>query len=153
MAPSTLPGDFLAGPPPALKKSKINFAKAGLPEYDGMYAVLLDGVLTPEECSQLIAAAEATTGGKWERAMINVGGGVQGLSEETRKCGRIIWDSRELMAKVWARIEATVPEIHTIRDWPAVTGAGRRDVTWVATRLNERARFLKYVGGEYFKGT
>jgi hypothetical protein len=85
--------------------------------------------------------------------MINIGDGEQALYEETRKCGRIIWDSRELMARVWARIEAAVPEIHSIRDWPAVTGGARRDVTWVATRLNERARFLKYVGGEYFKGT
>ncbi|KAF2441931.1 hypothetical protein P171DRAFT_343305, partial [Karstenula rhodostoma CBS 690.94] len=142
---------FLDGPAPALIKTKINFAKEGLPEYDGMYAVQLDGVLTEEECSQLLASAEATTNGEWERALINVGAGVQALSEETRKCGRIIWDSRELVAKIWARIQAHVPEILSVRNWPDVTGDFRRDVTWVATRLNERARFLKYVGGEYFK--
>lgn len=151
-SPYTLPKDFLAGPPPALQKRKVNFRKAGLPEYDGMYAVVLDGVMTEEECGQLVAAAEATTNGEWERALINIGWGVQALSEETRKCGRIIWDNRELMAKVWARVEGAVPEVHRIKDWPAVTGDGSRKITWAATRLNERARFLKYVGGEYFKG-
>lgn len=144
--------DFLAGPPPALRKSKINFASAGLPEYTNAYAVLLDGVLTKEECNQLLTAAEATTNGTWERAMINVGGGQQALAEGTRKCGRIILDDYELMAKVWARIEPAVPEIHRLEDWPDVTGPATQDRVWVLTRLNERARFLKYVGGEYFKG-
>ena len=147
-----LPNDFLDGPAPALRKSKINFTNAGLPEYESSYAVLLDGVLTGEECRQMVTAAETTTNGQWERALINIGGGRQAMYEDTRKCGRIIWDNKELMAKVWARIAPAVPEIHRIRDWPDVTGGSRRDQTWVATRLNERARFLKYVGGEYFKG-
>ncbi|KAK7190739.1 hypothetical protein DPSP01_006653 [Paraphaeosphaeria sporulosa] len=151
MASHKLPEGFLSGPAPALKKTTIDFAKEGIPAYAGMYAVVLDGLLSSEECSQLISLAEATTAGRWERAMINVGDGQQELYEEVRKCGRIIWDSRELMEKLWARILRDVPEILEIKDWPDVTGWGRRDVTWVATRLNERARFLKYVGGEYFK--
>jgi hypothetical protein len=75
------------------------------------------------------------------------------LYEDTRKCGRIIWDERDLMAKLWARIEASVPEIHRLENWASVTGNGpqKRNEVWKVTRLNERARFLKYVGGEYFK--
>jgi hypothetical protein len=34
-----------------------------------------------------------------------------------------------------------------------VTGNGpaKRGETWKVTRLNERGRYLKYTGGEYFK--
>ncbi|EUC41111.1 hypothetical protein COCMIDRAFT_107034 [Bipolaris oryzae ATCC 44560] len=150
---STLPLGFLEGPAPNLTKSKIDFKEAGIPECEKSWAVVLDGVLTEEECETLIKGAEATTDGKWERAMVNVGGGMQAMYEDTRKCGRIIWDNEELMNKLWARIAPSVPEIHTLQNWVEVTGNGptRRGETWVLTRLNERGRFLKYVGGEYFK--
>ncbi|KAL6705964.1 hypothetical protein ACN47E_006243 [Coniothyrium glycines] len=153
VATYTLPEGFLDGPAPALKKSKVNFVKAKLPEYEKAWAVVLDGVMTAEECNQLVEAAEATTNGKWERALVNIGGGQQAMYDDIRKCGRIIWDSRELMAKLWSRIEASVPEIHRLENWADVTGNGpaRRGESWVVSRLNERARFLKYVGGEYFK--
>jgi hypothetical protein len=149
-----LPAGFLEGPPPNLKRSNVNFTEGGLPEYEGLWAVVLDGVMTEEECEQLVAAAEATTDGKWERALINIGGGMQAMYEDTRKCGRIIWDSRDVVAKLWARIEGAVPEIHRLENWAAVTGNGPaiRKEAWIVTRLNERQRFLKYVGGEYFKG-
>ncbi|KAF1830310.1 oxidoreductase domain-containing protein [Decorospora gaudefroyi] len=149
----TLPDGFLGGPAPNLVKSKINFAKGGIPEHADAWAVVLDGVVSEEECSALVKAAEATTNGEWERAMVNVGGGRQALYEDTRKCGRIIWDNREIMTRLWARIEASVPEIHTLRNWANVTGNGpaKRAETWKVTRLNERARCLKYTGGEYFK--
>ena len=86
--------------------------------------------------------------------MINIGGGHQALYEDTRKCGRIIWDDSDIVAKLWARIQDSVPDIHQLQDWPTVTGIGpaKRKETWKLTRLNERMRFLKYVGGEYFKG-
>jgi hypothetical protein len=149
-----LPEDFLTGPAPNLERSDIDFAKEGLTEYDGQWAVVLDGVLSEEECEQLVAAAEATTNGEWERAMVNIGGGFQAMIEETRKCGRIIWDNRELMAKLWARIEGSVPEIHRLEKCARITGNGpaKRNEVWKVSRLNERQRFLKYVGGEYFKG-
>jgi hypothetical protein len=151
----TLPSDFLSGPAPNLTKSKIDFAKAGLPGSDGHWAVVLDGVLSKAECGQLVAAAEATTDGVWERALVNIGGGAQAMIEDVRNCGRIIWDDRALMEKLWARIEGAVPEIHRLEKWASVTGNGpvKRNEVWRVTRLNERGRFLKYVGGEYFKGT
>lgn len=150
---STLPQGFLEGPAPNLTKTKIDFAKGGIPECEKSWAVVLDGVLTEEECETLVRAAEATTDGKWERAMVNVGGGLQAMYEDTRKCGRIIWDNKDIMAKIWARVESSVPEIHTLQNWAEVTGNGpvKRGETWVVTRLNERGRYLKYTGGEYFK--
>jgi hypothetical protein len=154
MAPPALPEGFLTGPAPNLTRTDIDLRKEDiLPYYDDLWAVILDGVLSEKECDELIAAAESTTDGNWERAMINIGGGMQAMYEDTRKCGRIIWDDRDLVAKLWARIEAAVPEIHELKDRPDVTGNGpvKRKETWKLTRLNERMRFLKYVGGEYFK--
>lgn len=147
-----LPGNFLQGPAPNLTRSEVKWKK--IPEYDGLWAVILDGVMSAEECDQLLAAAEATTDGKWERALINIGGGMQAMYEDTRKCGRIIWDDKEFMAKLWDRIEGAVPEIHRLENWADVTGNGpsKRKEVWKVSRLNERARYLKYVGGEYFKG-
>jgi hypothetical protein len=86
--------------------------------------------------------------------MVNVGSGQQRLYEDTRKCGRIIWDDRDMVAKLWARIADSVPDIHQLQNWADVTGIGpaKRQEIWKVTRLNERMRFLKYVGGEYFKG-
>lgn len=149
-----LPKGFLNGPAPNLTKHVIDFKKEGLPSYEGRWAVILDGVLSQEECELLTKAAEATTEGNWERAMVNVGNGQQRLYEDTRKCGRIIWDDRDVVAKLWARIQDSVPDIHRLQDWADVTGIGpaKRKETWKVMRLNERMRFLKYVGGEYFKG-
>ncbi|PSN67210.1 oxidoreductase domain-containing protein [Corynespora cassiicola Philippines] len=151
--PLELPEGFLDGPAPDLHKSYINFLDEGLPEYNGLWAAVLDGVMSEEECKMLVAAAEATTHGTWERAMINIGGGFQRLMTEERNCGRIIWDNRELAAKIWARVEASVPEIHSLYGQPRITGVGpaRWNETWKVTRLNERLRFLKYTGGEYFR--
>jgi hypothetical protein len=150
----TLPDGFLEGPAPNLRKQpEIDFEYEGLPEYAEAWAVIIDGVLTQEECDTLIAAAEATTDGKWERAMVNIGGGMQAMYEDARKCGRIIWDNKDIMARLWARIESQVPKIHSLQDWADVTGNGpaKRRETWKVTRLNERGRYLKYTGGEYFK--
>ncbi|KAG9188091.1 hypothetical protein G6011_02014 [Alternaria panax] len=149
----TLSDGFLEGPAPNLTRCKVDFKKAGILENEKAWAVILDGVLSEDECNTLVQAAEVTTNGKWERAMVNVGGGMQALYEDTRKCGRIIWDDKDIMVKLWARIEASVPEIHRLQNWALVTGNGpvKRGETWRVTRLNERGRYLKYTGGEYFK--
>jgi len=149
-----LPEGFLEGPAPNLQKYKVNFEKGGLSEYAGLWAVVLDGVMTEKECETLVAAAEATTNATWERAMVNIGGGRQAMYEDVRNCGRIIWDSREIAEKILTRIVSEVPEIHQLENWADVTGIGpaKRKEVWRMTRLNERLRFLKYTGGEYFKG-
>ncbi|KAF2662635.1 oxidoreductase domain-containing protein [Lophiostoma macrostomum CBS 122681] len=148
----TLPEDFLQGPAPALTRSDVDWAK-GIPEYEGLWAVILDGVLTQKECDMLVAAAESRTGGTWERAMVNIGGGRQAMYEDVRNCGRIIWDNRDYVGRLWARIEDSVPEIYRLQNQPDITGNGpvKRRETWRMTRLNERMRFLRYKGGEYFR--
>ena len=152
---TVVPEDFLSTPAPNIIVSRIDFTQTYLPEYEGRYAVILDNVLSPEECQTLVHAAERSTLDGWERAMINIGGGRQMLMTDERNCGRIIWDSREVVAKIWKRIEH-VPEVQEIRrleNTPRIFGNGpqRRGEVWKFTRPNERMRFLKYVGGEYFR--
>ncbi|KAF2751472.1 hypothetical protein M011DRAFT_386775, partial [Sporormia fimetaria CBS 119925] len=146
-----MPEAFLEGAAPNPTKQVIDWE--GMPEYKDRWAVILDGVLTQEECDTLITAVEATTDGYWERAMVNTGGGMQMMYEEIRKCGRTIIDDRDLAARIWARVEPSVPEIHTLQNRPHITGMGpvKRKEVWKVTRLNERLRFLKYTGGEYFR--
>jgi hypothetical protein len=145
-----LPDDFLSGPAPNPTAARIDFANTTLPEYVGLYAVILDGILTGDECRALVSAAEAQTDGTWERAMVNIGSGKQALYEDTRKSGRIIWDDQDVVQKIWSRCEGLLPELHELHNWYNVTGQ-RLGVKWVLTRLNERMRFLKYTSGEYFK--
>jgi hypothetical protein len=150
-----LPESFLAGPAEGItpKITKIDFADTDLKEYGGMYATVINNILTTDECRELVRLAEAQAGNKWERAMVNIGGGRQAIYEDTRKCRRIIYDEPELVARLWERVKDLVPELHELVCQPGVTGSGpavRREV-WKMTRLNERMRFLKYTAGEYFK--
>ncbi|KAL8909077.1 MAG: hypothetical protein Q9207_000411 [Kuettlingeria erythrocarpa] len=149
----TLPSDFLSEPSPNIQSSRIDFSKTPLPGYDGLYAVIIDNALTEAECADLIRAAEARTNGKWEQAMINVGGGRQRLITDSRDCGRIIWDDRDVMARIWNRVKDCVPDIWFLKGMAHVTGYGpvkRREVL-AMTRLNERMRVLKYTKGQYFR--
>lgn len=149
----SLPPDFLSRPGPKATAQKVDFTKTDLPEYDGLYASIIDNALTAEECNALVRAAEAHTDGKWEQAMINVGGGCQRLITESRDCGRIIWDDKSIVGKLWSRVKDLVPEIEYLKNAPLITGNGpaKRNETWKLTRLNERMRFLRYVQGQYFR--
>ncbi|KAL8392950.1 hypothetical protein RB595_002949 [Gaeumannomyces hyphopodioides] len=58
-----IPDDFLSvsSPPPdalPITMKPIDFAQTVLPEYKGCYAVVLDNVLSPSECQQLLQMAE-----------------------------------------------------------------------------------------------
>ena len=144
--------DYLSQPKPDIEKKAIDFSEIGLPEYQACYACVLDNVLTATECQQLLQAAEATTDGQWEEAMINFGGGRQGLAKDVRDCGRIIWDDRDVVAKIWDRCRDLVPEIFDLSDQPGITGGYmKKGRQYEMTRLNERMRFLKYVEGNYFR--
>ncbi|KAI9817102.1 MAG: hypothetical protein M1827_001214 [Pycnora praestabilis] len=152
--PSLLPEDFLSNPGPPVIRQRIDFANSPLKDqYSNLYAVILDNVLTPAECSQLVTSANAHTHGTWEPAKVNIGGNLQKLDLETRNCGRVIWDNAELAKKIWDRVKGEVPELDRLEQWPDVTGPGpwKRNETWAMTRLNERMRFLKYTPGNYFR--
>ncbi|KAK4555947.1 hypothetical protein LTR86_007167 [Recurvomyces mirabilis] len=155
MASKTIPPGFLVQPASNIIVERINFEDTVLPRYQGLYAVILDNVLTASECKALLEAAEASNNGVWERAMVNIGGGKQRLMEDERCCGRIIYDDQNLATAVWKRIEhlSDVQEIVRLENVPKIFGNGpaKRGELWTVSRPNERMRFLKYVGGEYFR--
>ncbi|GME36678.1 hypothetical protein GTA08_BOTSDO02214 [Neofusicoccum parvum] len=169
MPPPTLPPTFLTGPPPpTLTTTRLHFAATPIPAYANCYATLIDDALTAAECATLLRLAAGSAAHGWERAMINVGGGRQALATETRHCGRIIVDAPELGARLWRRVAPHVPELAALegRAW-CVPLKGRegeegwgsvlhdrqvaRGERWRCVGLNERMRFLRYEGGEYFR--
>ena len=154
MATADSPGGLLTDPAPEIRFTRIEFADSPLKEYANLWAVILDNVLTAEECEELIHHAETRSGGAWERAMVNVGLGRQKLAPESRNCDRIVLDDQVIVDRLWQRVAPFVPEIQALKDWPRVTGSGpaTRGETWAATRLNERMRFLRYGPNEYFRG-
>ena len=85
--------------------------------------------------------------------MINIGNGRQALATDTRNCGRIIYDSEDIADKLLARLLPFFKDlgIDKIDNQPRVTGLAGRNKAYAMTRLNERLRFLKYEGGEYFR--
>ncbi|RAH74134.1 uncharacterized protein BO66DRAFT_388202 [Aspergillus aculeatinus CBS 121060] len=166
--------EFLPAQPPAdAQCHRIDFTQSDppLPEYKDLCAAVIDNAFTKEECDELLRLAEASTvpstkpGDRtaaaaaaaeptWERAMINLGNGKQALAVDTRNCGRIIYDSPELADKLLARLRPFLQElggIEVIDNQPRVTGLAGRNAVYRLTRLNERLRFLKYEGGEYFR--
>ena len=150
MATFTIPHDFLSSPGPRVQKNDVDFKYHGLPEYEGRYATVLDNVFTKDECDILVRAAEAQSNGTWEQAMINIGGGAQALMTDSRDCGRIIWDDKDVVERIWSRIKGSVPEPNYLMGMDKVTAVPRGEM-WEMTRLNERMRFLKYGKGQYFK--
>lgn len=145
---------IVRGSPESCNAESIDFNKCALPEYSKSYATIIHNLLTAEECAILLQAAETTTDKKWEQAMVNMGGGRQALSIDTRNCGRIIWDDKNLAQALLDRIRPHIPaDIITLKDKPHITGKGpvKRQETWQISRLNERLRFLKYKPGNYFR--
>lgn len=165
------PETFLTTPPPpSVHGARINFTDHAIPEYEPYFAFLIDDLLTPLECRQLLHLAQESTSppNTWSVAEVNVGNGMQRLILDARNCGRIIWDDATIADRLLTRIKPHLPanimEL-TGKDGAMVTGRQRRarkaqiedaqvdeePESWTLTRLNERLRFLKYTSGMFFK--
>lgn len=142
---------------------KIDFNETVLPEYRKYYAVVLDNVLSPSECAELIKLAESSVlekdiqdGSPWRPAMVNVGQGFELLQADYRNSDRIIWDNQDIVDRVWARLE-TVPEVldklSRINEDDLVGGnsKGWPSSVWKFHKVNKRLRFLKYGSGQFFR--
>lgn len=153
-APQRLLHTLQNKPPSTCKAERIDFTSVSLPEYEGKFAVLIHDLLSPEECNSLLSAAETAAENKWDGAMVNVGAGRQEMMTDIRLCGRILWDTPEIVERLLERIRPHLPgEIVSLRDSAGITGAGpvKRKETWKLARLNERLRYLKYTKGMYFR--
>ncbi|KAK3326412.1 oxidoreductase domain-containing protein [Apodospora peruviana] len=164
-----IPADFLTTDPPDLIKpitlSPVDWPATKLPEYDGHYAVVLDNVISPSECEVLLRLAEASvpdshkTGqSSWGPALVNVGMGFEVLIPDYRNSDRIIWDQQEIVDRLWQRClkaEGLEKKLKVIENEPGITGktrwGGKAGTRWEFRRVNQRMRFLKYGGGQFFK--
>lgn len=168
-----IPPSFLTVDPPDLKPitiTPVNWPSTALPEYAGHYAVVLDNVISPSECEELLKLAEASvpeshkTPGKegagelssWGPALVNMGMGFEVLLPEYRNSDRIIWDREEIVERLWERClraQRLGERLGVIEDEEGITGWKRKGESqrWEFRRVNRRMRFLKYGGGQFFK--
>ncbi|KAJ0119280.1 oxidoreductase domain-containing protein [Diaporthe amygdali] len=174
-----IPADFLSmtAPPPDAQPvtiSPVDWASSPLPEYEGLFAVVLDNVLSPSECQTLLQLAESSvdvfrmnsTGdhNPWKPAMVNAGNGFEVLETGYRNSDRLVWDEQEVVDRIWRRClqgEAAekLREKLDVLDGDEKVGACRlRGRNWVVEnqrwefrRLNQRMRFLKYGEGQFFR--
>jgi len=162
-----IPDDYLMAEPhdsSPITLTPIDFSKTTLPEYSGGYAVVLDHVLSPSECTKLIELAESSVLDKdkledssWKPALVNVGVGWEVHQPNYRNSDRIIWDNQEIVDRVWARIEK-IPGIKerltSFNEEELLGGKKLKDVpgsNWDFYQVNKRLRFLKYGSGQFFK--
>lgn len=172
MTSSNIPQGFLRGPPPSnATVHKIDFEKTNppVPAFKNRFAAVIDNLLSEEECNDLLRFAQESILPEnetsenasnepnqiWERAMINIGGGRQILSVDSRNCGRIIFDSPDLAQRILDRLMPYMKEwdLEHITNMPLATGLRpvQRKESFHLSRLNERMRFLRYEGGDYFR--
>ncbi|KAF7350371.1 alcohol dehydrogenase [Mycena venus] len=127
----------------------IDFEAAGLDEYNGCYAVVLDSLFSETELSAFLAQAEAS--GPWEVAQVNAG---QYAYTDTsyRNGERLIYDSFELSEKIFEKVRPHLQDIEEIEQTTYVNGVNKAIQKWRMVRLNERLRFLRYPKGGFFRG-
>jgi hypothetical protein len=158
-----IPSTFLGGPSPAPIVAKdVPFKTSDVPEYNGSVAVILDNVISPEECKQLIALAEdsvprtededaAADFSAWKPAMVSSGVGTEFMDQSYRNSDRIVWDEQTIVDRLWERcmdvpqVKEAIARVNKIN--------GRPDGKWVFHEPNKRMRFLKYSKGQFFKRT
>jgi hypothetical protein len=155
--PVKIPPYFLFASPSdadSITVEKIDFAASPLPEYAGMYATVLDNVLSASECAELLSLAEMSSSDGWQAALVNAGIGREVSAPEVRSCGRIIWDSTEMVKRIWDRCllaSGLEQDLQALNNQEMITGGQAMGYKWKMTRLNERMRFLKYGSGQYFR--
>ncbi|KAK0651562.1 hypothetical protein B0T16DRAFT_404177 [Cercophora newfieldiana] len=120
------------------------------------------------ECTALLALAESSVadvsksedGSPWRRAMVNVGVGYEVFTPHYRNSDRLIWDRQEVIDRIWARClraEGLREQAEEVSGQPVITRGCKLErkreegSRWRFVRANERMRFLKYSGGEFFQ--
>ncbi|QRV81986.1 2OG-Fe(II) oxygenase family protein [Ceratobasidium sp. AG-Ba] len=151
--PRADPNNPDAAPPIAVHR--LNFVKLGLPEYKHKFAVVIDNLFTPEDCTRYLETAQVEK--DWEAAAINGGKpGHQYMNTSYRHSGRIIIDTPDLAQEILDKLRPYLSEIEHLDKSPYHTQYAHdikysQDPPASLSRLNERLRFLRYVPGQYFK--
>lgn len=169
--PVDIPSSFLKTPPIApITYKHIDFGNSPLPEYTNCFAIVIDNVLAPWECDQLLKLAEQSvplakeSDSAWRPALVNVGVGVEMPITDYRNSDRIIWDQQAVADRIWQRClqarqsedegegEGSSGGSESVEAMLSKTPEdGGENGDWKFERLNERMRFLKYTKGQFFK--
>lgn len=110
------------------------------PPAQSKFAIVLENVFSREECAELVEWTENQL--EWSPAMLNIGGGNQVLDLDNRKHDRAIYDTKFISSYIFERIKKYLP-----KQSGDIRGGFRNHTL---SCLNERLRFLRYTGGEYF---
>ncbi|KAJ6571649.1 hypothetical protein B0H19DRAFT_1023101 [Mycena capillaripes] len=137
-----------ASGPRYVPPGQIDFNAAGLYEYNGCYAVVLDSLFSQEELSAILGEAEASS--PWQVAQVNAGEYAY-TNTAYRNGERIIYDSFELSEKIFDKVRPHLEDIEEIEQTTYVNGV-KAVQKWRMVRLNERLRFLRYPKGGFFRG-
>ncbi|KAJ7151218.1 hypothetical protein C8R46DRAFT_495306 [Mycena filopes] len=127
----------------------VDFNAAGLPEYNGCYAVVLDSIFSEPELSAFLAEAEASS--PWEVAQVNMGPNSAYTDPTYRNGQRIIYDSFDLSAKIFEKVRPLLKDIEEFEESTYLKGGVKAVQKWRMVRLNERLRFLRYPRGGFFR--
>ncbi|KAM0358831.1 hypothetical protein ACHAPY_004348 [Fusarium culmorum] len=151
-----IPDSFLTSPSETpITSHQIDFANSPLPQYDGHTALVLDNVISPDECLELLSLAEASVPrdeenqSAWKPALVSGGDGYEARAPGYRESDRIIWDQQTIVDRLWERClqaDGLRGLLAVVPHEPWMKGG-----KWVFSRLNDRMRFLKYSPGQYFK--
>jgi Rps23 Pro-64 3,4-dihydroxylase Tpa1-like proline 4-hydroxylase len=130
------------------------------------FAIVIDNVLTLEECQAWIENTEFHSQTGYETALVNIGGGRQKAMLDYRKSSRCIIDDIPRAQELFARIKpfltkAVATAASAAADESNVTNPSEEAVDEesdelisihdrIPYELNERFRFLRYDPGEYF---
>ncbi|KAJ7633283.1 hypothetical protein FB45DRAFT_524452 [Roridomyces roridus] len=126
----------------------VDFDAAGLSEYNGCYAVVLDDLFTQEELTAILGAAESFS--PWEVAQVNAG--AHAYTDTAYRNGeRILYDSFELSERIFSKIRPHLKDIEEIEQTTYLPGMTKAVQKWRMVRMNERLRFLRYPLGGFFR--
>jgi hypothetical protein len=155
-----IPDDFLRTPPAEpVTLTPVPWASSPIPEYDGAYAVILNNVLSQDECTQLLRLAEASVPADesnngttpWRPAMVNTGPGMETMAVGYRNSARIVWDQQDVVDRIWQRCiqaEGFADQLAVVyEEEDREFGIPK----WDFRQMNKRMRFLKYGPGQFFK--
>ncbi|KAJ7135870.1 hypothetical protein C8R44DRAFT_729414 [Mycena epipterygia] len=133
--------------PHYVSPGRVDFAAAGLPEYNGCYAVVLDSLFSNEEASAFLAEAEASS--PWDVARVNAGT-YEYTNTSYRNGQRIIYDSFQLSEEIFKKVRPHLSDIEEIEEILYINGQKAMQ-KWRMVRMNERLRFLRYPEGGFFR--
>ncbi|RYP13175.1 hypothetical protein DL765_007002 [Monosporascus sp. GIB2] len=152
---AALESRVLGGPAPACAAARvIDFKETEVKEYADYFAMVINDILTPEECAELISLVLPAHNAPWPPATMTAYNGSQIRDPSSWHCGRIIYNSKAVADRLLDRILAHLPpEVVTLDNVPDVTGQMPviRKEKWKISRLNEALKFLKYEPGNYFR--